>query len=410
MQDKQLFAHLLGVESPWQVERVELRLEEGEVHVYLTHPRATRWRCPQCTRRSRLYDHQPERRWRHLDIFQYVTIVHADPPRCRCSEHGVLAVSLPWAEKGSRFAALFERWVIAWLGVASQSAVAEQMRISWDEVHGIMERAVARGLARRSIERLPAIGIDEKAFRKGHNYLTLVYDHEGSRVLYVAEERKEASLAGFWAMLSPEQKDGIEAISMDMWEPFVNSVRANVPGADSKIVFDKYHIASHLGNAVDLVRRQENKLLRLSGDERLIGTKYDWLTNPENFTATAWREFGALRKSDLRTARAWALKESAMRLFDYAYEGAARRHFRSWYNWATHSRLKPIIAVARMLKRRFENVITYLKHPVTNAIAESINSQIQWVKYTARGFRSKVNFVTAIYFHCGGLNLMPKST
>ncbi len=169
----------------------------------------------------------------------------------------MLAVSLPWAEKTSRFTALFERWVIGWLGVASQSAVAEQMRISWDETHAIMERAVARGLARRSVETLPTIGIDEKAFRKGHNYLTLVYDHQGSRVLHVAEERKEASLAGFWAMLSPDQKEGIEAISMDMWEPFINSVRANVPDADSKIVFDKYHIASHLGNAVDLVRRQE---------------------------------------------------------------------------------------------------------------------------------------------------------
>jgi len=410
MQDKQLFAHLLGVETPWQVERVELHLEEGEVHVYLTHPRATRWRCPQCSRPCRLYDHQPERCWHHLDIFQYVTIVHADPPRCQCAEHGVLAVSLPWAQKSSRFTALFERWVIAWLGVTNQNAVAERMRISWDEAHGIMERAVARGLARRSVETLPTIGIDEKAFRKGHKYLTLVYDHEGSRVLHVAEERKESSLASFWAMLTPAQKDGIEAISMDMWEPFINSVRANVPDADSKIVFDKYHIASHLGNAVDLVRRQENKQLRLSGDDRLVGTKYDWLTNPENFTTAAWREFGALRKSDLRTARAWALKESAMRLFDYNYEGAARRHFRSWYNWATHSRLKPIIAVARMLKRRFENVITYLKHPITNAIAEGINSKIQWVKYTARGFRSKANFVTAIYFHCGGLDLMPKST
>jgi len=410
MQDKQLFAHLLSVEAPWQVERVELRLEAGEVHVYLTHPRAVRWRCPQCGRRCRLHDHQPERQWRHLDIFQYVTIVHAAPPRCLCPEHGTLAVSLPWAEKKSRFTALFERWVIAWLGVTSQSAVAEQMRISWEEAHGIMQRAVTRGLARRSIEKLPAVGIDEKAFRKGHNYLTLVYDHEGARVLHVAEERKEASLAGFWAMLTPEQKDGIEAISMDMWEPFINSVRTNVPDADSKIVFDKYHIASHLGNAVDLVRRQENRRLRLSGDDRLVGTKYDWLTNPENFTLAAWRQFGALRRSDLKTARAWAIKESAMRLFDYNYEGAARRHFGSWYNWATHSRLRPIVAVAKMLKRRFENVITYLKHPVTNAIAEGINSQIQWVKYTARGFRNKANFVTAIYFHCGGLDLMPKAT
>ncbi len=316
MQDRQVFGRLLGVETPWQIQRVELRLEEGAVHVFLGHARGVRWSCPQCRRRCKLHDHQPERQWRHLDLFQYQTILHAEPPRCRCEEHGVQSVVLPWAEKGSRFTALFERWVILWLQVASQSAVARQLDLSWDHVHTIQKRAVARGLARREIDAVPVIGIDEKAFRKGHRYLTLVYDHQHSRVLYVADERKEASLAGFWAMLSPDQRAGIEAISMDMWEPFINSVRANVPDADAKIVFDKYHIASHLGNAVDLVRRGENKQLRRDGDDRLVGSKYDWLTNPANFTAEAWRTFGALRKSDLRTARAWALKESAMRLFD----------------------------------------------------------------------------------------------
>lgn len=410
MHDKHVFERLLGVEPPWGVDHVELRLDEGAVHIYLEHPRATKWRCPECERSCRLHDHQAERQWRHLDVFQYQTILHARPPRCDCAEHGIQVVDLPWAQRGSRFTELFEGWAIAWLQVASQSAVARSLGISWDEAHGMMERAVARGLQRRSIESLPVIGIDEKAFRKGQQYLTLVYDHRGSRVLYVGDERKESSLVAFWAMLTPEQKASIEVISMDMWEAYANSVRANVPDAEAKIVYDKYHIAAHLGNAVDLVRRGENKRLRQLGDDRLVGSKYDWLTNPENFTPQDWREFGPLRKSDLKTARAWALKESAMRLFDYVYEGAARRHFRDWFYWATHSRLKPMIKVARMLKRRLENILTYLKHQVTNAISESINARIQWVKYTARGFRNKANLTTAIYFHCGGLDLMPKST
>src|SRR5664279_975032 len=126
----------------------------------------------------------------------------------------------------------------------------------------IQQRAVKRGLERREIESVPVIGIDEKAYKKGHRYLTLVYDHANSRVLYVGDERKESSLQGFWDMLSADQKAGIEAVSMDMWDPFINSVRANVPNAEEKIVFDKFHIASHLGNAVDLVRRGENKTLR----------------------------------------------------------------------------------------------------------------------------------------------------
>jgi transposase len=408
MHDRQVFSKLLGVVSPWEVEHVDLRLEEGAVHISVRHRRGATWPCPQCGRPCKLHDHQPARSWRHLDVFEYQTILHAEPPRCKCEEHGVQVVSLPWAEKGSRFTAFFERWAIMWLKLASQSAVARQLDLSWDEVHAIQQRAVKRGLERRKIESVPVIGIDEKAYKKGQRYLTLVYDHADSRVLYVGDERKEASLQGFWDMLSADQKAGIEAVSMDMWDPFINSVQANVPNAEEKIVFDKYHIASHLGNAVNRVRRGENKKLLSEGDKRLVGSKYDWLTNPANFTAKDWRDFKALRTSDLKTARAWALKENAMYLFDYTQDASARRHFRSWYNWATHSRLDPMISVAKMLKRRFDNIITYLKHPITNAISESINSRIQWVKYTARGFRNKANFITSIYFHCGGLELLPK--
>jgi transposase len=107
------------------------------------------------------------------------------------------------------------------------------------------------------------------------------------------------------------------------------------------------------------------------------------------------------------SARAWALKETAMSLYGYTCEGPARKHFEWWYRWAVRSRLRPIIEAAAMMKRRFANIITYLRHRITNAASESINAKIQWVKYTARGFRNKQNFINAIYFHCGGLDLAP---
>jgi transposase len=316
-------------------------------------------------------------------------------------------VKLPWAEQRSRFTLLFERLAIHWLGAASQKAVAKQLKLSWDEIHGIMDRAVQRGLARRESEPLKYIGVDEKAFRKGHSYLTIVNDLDRARVLYVADDRKVTSLDGFWPTLTEKQKDGIQGVAMDMWDPYVSSVTNHLTDADQKIVFDKYHIAGHLGEAVDRVRRQERKDPDADIDDRLIGTKYLWLRNPKNFTAVAWKGFKTLRESTLKTARAWALKESAMFLFDYVYEGAARRHFKWWYNWATHCRLQPIIRVAQTLKARLANILTYLKHRITNATSESLNAKIQWVKYTARGFRNKENFKTAIYFHCGGLNMAP---
>ena len=407
MQDRQLYAQILGIESPWRVDRVELAPDQQEVHIYLEHKADIAWQCPQCGHQCTLHDHQPERRWRHLDTCQYRTILHAAPPRSDCPEHGALAVKLPWAEPSSRFTALFERLAIDWLRATSRQAAAELLHLSWDQVQAIMQRAVGRGLERRQAEPIPYIGVDEKSFRKRHRYFTLVNDIERRRVLYVAEGRRQQSLDGFWPTLSDEQRRGIEAVAMDMWDPYVASVREHLPRSESKIVFDKFHIAQSLARAVDQVRRAENKLLQKAGDERLVGSKYLWLRHPGSFSRKQWRAFEELRESDLKTARAWALKETAMRLFDFRRLSVARKFFRRWYCWATHSRLEPMKAAARMMKHRLENILTYLKHGITNAVSEALNAKIQWVKYTARGFRNQQNFTTAIYFHCGGLDLAP---
>lgn len=269
------------------------------------------------------------------------------------------------------------------------------------------ERAVKRGLARRQAEPIARLGVDEKSFTRGHRYFTIVNDLSRSRVLFVSENRETQSLDEFWTSLTPEQLQSVEAVAMDMWDPYVNSTRKHLPGANSKIVFDKFHIAKHLAEAVDQVRRREHKQLKARGDDRLTGTRYDWLRHPARMEPEDRKEFAALRNSNLKTARAWALKEAMMAFFEYLYERPARKHFHWWQNWAARSRLKPMQEKAKLINRRFENIVTYLHHRITNAASESINSKIQWVKYTARGFRNKANFITAIYFHCGGLNLLP---
>jgi len=167
-----------------------------------------------------------------------------------------------------------------------------------------MERAVRRGLERRKAEAVNQIGVDEKAFRKGHRYLTLVNDLEGSRVLYVAVDRKQSSLDGFWPTLTEEQWQGIEIVAMDMWDPYVASVQEHLPEWERKIVLDKFHIAKHLGEAVDRVRRQENQTPRAAGDDRLAGTRYDWLRSAAAMEPADRRELLELRKSGLKTGRA----------------------------------------------------------------------------------------------------------
>ncbi len=163
-------------------------------------------------------------------------------------------------------------------------------------------------------------------------------------MLYVAEGRQITSLDGFWKTLSPDQLEKIEGVAMDMWEPYVISTRAHLSDAEEKIVFVKFHVAKHLGEGVDLVRRSENKALRTAGDEQLVGAICDWLRHPDNFRDNAaYRTFCKLRASNLMKSRAYAMKEQAMTLWDYKYVSVARKHFDHWYLWVTHSRLKPMI-------------------------------------------------------------------
>ena len=160
--DRDLYGQILGIKTPWRVDKVELKLAAGEVHVHLAHEAGVDWSCPECGTACALYDHQPERKWRHLDTCQFQTILHAEPPRVDCSEHGARTVRLPWAEPNSRFTVLFEALAIQWMKVSSQKAVADQLGLSWDEIHAIQQRAVSRGRERRKAENVQKLGIDEK--------------------------------------------------------------------------------------------------------------------------------------------------------------------------------------------------------------------------------------------------------
>ena len=407
MRDTELYRHLLGLVAPWEVERVDLSAEDGRVDVWVKHPKRTRFGCPDCERELSVYDHSDERAWRHLDSCAFLTLPHANPPRVDCPEHGVRQARLPWAEPHARFTTLFERLAIDVLAACDVTAAARLLRISWDEAWHLMDRAVARGLAAKPVAVPANVGVDEKAAGRGQDYITVVSDLDAGTVEYIADERRVASLDGYYAQFTTEQLAGIEAVVMDMWEPFAASTRAHLTDADSKIVFDRYHLMGYLTKAVDTVRKQENRALAAAGDKSLAGSKYLWLYSHENLPARHQDRFAALRTGDLKTARAWAIKESLRHFWSYKRRGWGAKHFKRWYFWATHSRLKPIIDAAKTLKRHQAGLLSYFAHPITNAGAEGLNSRIQAIRVSARGYRNRQHFKTAIYFHLGGLQLYP---
>jgi len=268
-----------------------------------------------------------------------------------------------------------------------------------------MDEAVDRGLRRKG-RRVPEyLGVDEKSFAKGHRYETVACDLRKGTVECVIEGRSQESLEAYFRQFSQEELKGIKAVVMDMWDPYIAATKAFVPDAEDKIVFDRFHVMEQVTGAVDKVRRQEHKKLMSEGDGRLKGTKHLWLMNEEKIPDRRREEFDEIKTAELKTARAWAIKESLRRFWDYHYPKNAQKYFKRWYFWATHSRLKPVVEAAKTLKRHLSNILTYFRHRITNAVTEGLNSKIQMIKQMACGFRNREHYRKAILFHCGGLDL-----
>lgn len=406
MKDTALFAQLLGLLPPWQVTEVTPDLNTKSITIRISWPEGLGVSCPECNDTCSIYDHRSERAWRHLDTMQFKTYLVSEVPRVSCKAHGVKSVKVPWADLKGQFTALFERFAVdVLLSASSKSKAADLLGLSWDEVHHIQQRAVKRGLDRRDLSEAQHLGIDEKSFLKGHHYASLLYDIDGKRVIDIVEHRTQEAAVTLLQCLPEQVRAGVEAVAVDMWDPFLSAIREVLPAAE--IVHDKYHIASYLTKAVDEVRRKEHRTLKNEGDEALKSTKYLWLKNPENWSEENQATFKELQDRGLKVGRAWAIKETFHGLWEYSYQKSARKFFDGWYWWATHSRLEPMIKVAKMLKRHLENILTYLQHRITNATAEGFNSKIQAIKAASRGFRNFSNYRIAILFHCGRLQMYP---
>jgi len=284
--------------------------------------------------------------------------------------------------------------------------IADEFRLHWETIKTLEMQYMRAQRVKAGTPGPKAIGIDEISIRKGHTYRIVVSDLIRARPIWFGgEDRSEKSMALFYDWLGEKKIKGIRLAVMDMWKPFRNVTNERAPQA--AILFDKFHIMRHLGKALDEVRKAE--YTRLSGRDRsyIKGQKYTLLSRRENLTLDGRKALKKLLAANNRLNRAYLLKESFGQLWDYESEGWARRFFKDWFGWVSRSRLKPVIEVAQMLKRHLDNLLTYLKHHITNAVTEGLNSKIQSIKAAARGFRNFKNYRTRILFFCGKLNLYP---
>lgn len=409
---EEFYNHLLGIESPWEVTSIKRNSKSREVTAIVRFKENEPLICPECGKPGKLHDHR-QRKWRHLDSCNHQTFIDASIPRFKCAEHGIKQVSVGWAEKNSRFTLEFESTVILWLKEDPISTVAKNFGISWDKVDGIMRRAVNRGLARREKTEPKSIGIDETSFQKRHEYVTVILDKENDIIIDILDDRKAKTLKNWFKTQDKSDFSKLDSISMDMWDPFINAVKDNFENADKLIAFDRFHVAGHFGKALDKVRAEEYRILDSSlKNNPLVSTKYQWLKNSERTDnrTTKRKEFLALTRMNLKTARAWRIKEASAMLWDFSYMGVAEKQWKKLIYWISHSRLKPMIRVGKMIRRYFWGILNAIRMKANNCMLEAKNNRIQNIKRIACGFRNRNRFKTVILFHLGGLDLSPVAT
>jgi len=363
-------------------------------------------RCGRCHRRAPGYDRRPLRRWQHLVLGKVRIFLTYSPRRVYCPRCGIRTEAVPWAQGGSRFTAAFEEFVAYLAQITDKTKVAKLSGIAWSTVDAIVDRVVKRRLDPARLKGLQHIGIDEFSYRKHHRYLSVVVDHQRRRVVWAAKGRSAEVLAEFFEQLGEEGRQSIAVVTLDMAGGYLKAVREAVPHA--QVVFDRFHVQQLASRAVDEVRRAMVRELEDYEEARTIKrTRYALLKNPWNLTSKESAKLADIQRTNQRLYRAYLLKESLAKVLDYRQSWRARRGLEEWLSWASRSRLKPFVKVARTIRKHFEGILAYVQARLTNGLVEGLNNKLRMIARRAYGFHSAEALISMLFLVSGGIELDP---
>ena len=406
-----LYRDIIGVQPPWMITAVNKDEYSRKITVRIEYDPEKIMACPICAQSTKRYDHRV-RVLRYLDTCQYETFLEVYVPRIKCKKDGVQQIEIPFAEKHSRFTSRFESAIIVWLQDCPISVVAENFKMSWDEVDGVMQRAVQRGLSRRKKQTVINIGIDEVAYQKRHEYTTTIVDKDRDCVIDVLDDRKAETVETWFKTQESVDLSGLRSITMDMWDPFIKAFKEAIPGAEELIAFDRFHVSRIFNEALDKVRRREHAVfMNEAGESPLSKSRFQLLINSNRTDNRSGKRKAFLRLSrlNLETSRAWRIKETANSLWDYIYINVAEEAWKKLLWWISHSRLPEMIKAGKTIRNYFWGILNAIRLKVTNGMLESKNNSIQRIKRMAFGFRNRNRFRIAILFHLGDLDLFPST-
>ena len=398
MDEHMLFSTALGLVKPWKVIDIKFSKEKGRLDLTIDFQKGATFPCSLCKEGDCPVHDTKERTWRHLNFFQYETYLHARVPRIKCRNCGIKQVEVPWARPGSGFTLLFELLVLQLCREMSVAGVGELVGEYSNRIWRILEHYVERARRNVDLSFFHILGIDEFSVRKGHNYMTSFSDINASRVIFVAESRRKKVISEFTKDMKQRGYDPerIDLICCDMWDAYLNGIRNHIPQAS--VVFDRFHVMKQMNKAIERVRWAEQKT-----NKDLKKTRFIWLKNPKNLTEQQAEKLSCLKKYDLKTARAYHIKLALARFWDIKDSKESEAYLKKWYFWATHSRLAPVIEVARGIKNYWQGVINYTKSRITNGVVEGLNSKIKTAMKRAYGFKHTQYLKTIVYLVVGKL-------
>jgi len=404
VRDTDLFQQALGLTPPWRVVRSDFDAAAKRLDLHIDFEAGGTFPCPECAAVGCKAHDTVEKSWRHLNFFQHEAFLHARTPRIRCAQCGVRLVDVPWARPGSGFTLLFEALVLAMVKDMPVSAVARLLDENDTRLWRILHHYVDAARAAADFSEVRRVGVDETASKRGQNYITTFVNLEKSTLLFATEGRSAATLAVFRDDLrlhnaEPEQ---IEEFCIDMSAAFRKGITETFPQAE--ITYDKFHIMKLIGEAVDAVRREEQKQR-----PELTGSRYVWIKNPQNLTTRQIALSDELHCLHLKTVRAYHMRLAFQDLWELNGEGAAA-HLKAWCGWAARSRLAPMVHVGRTIRAHADGILRWFESRISNGILEGINSMIQAAKAKARGYRSNRNLITMAYLVAGKLRLQALPT
>lgn len=387
--------------------RVDGVTEEEDGITIEVRPSWRRPRCGKCGRVAPGYDHQPARRWRHMAVGEMILWVRYARQRVECPRCGIHAEAVSWAASvETRFTETFEELVTYLARATDKTTVSDLLGIAWRTVGAIVERVVERGLDQHRLDGLSFIGIDEFSYRKGHQYLTVVVDHIERRVVWVGEGRSGKTLARFFDELGVERSRKLECVTMDMAAGYLKVVRGCA--AQAQVIFDRFHVQKLAGEAVDTVRREQMRGLEDPVERRAIKrSRFALLKNPWNLTRRQGEKLREVQRHNRPLYRAYLLKETLARALDYVQPKRAEKAFAEWLVWASHSRLRPFVRLARTLRRHRQGILAYVSYRLTNGVVEGINNRLRMIARRAFGFHGPKALIAMLFLCCGGITLHP---